>query len=84
MAAKVRMAAQAGLAAQVGVVWRRTLGIKRLYVRVVRLLGAGYRARAAAEGKRHALTPARGLDTIRQSGLSKRRARGYPVQFTVY
>ena len=38
VAAKVRMAAQAGLAAQVGVVWRRTLGIKRLYVRVVRLL----------------------------------------------
>ena len=55
MAAKVRMAAQAGLAAQVGVVWRRTLGIKRLYVRAVRLLGAGYRARAAADAKRRTL-----------------------------
>ena len=46
------VAAQAGLAAQVGVVWRRTLGIKRLSVRVVRLLGTGYRARAAADAKR--------------------------------
>ena len=38
MAAKVRVTAQAGLAAQVGVAWRRTLGRTCLYVRFVRLL----------------------------------------------